>query len=448
MKISVIVPLHNSRRYLSECLESILKQTLKDIEIICVDSSTDGTTNTLHQYKSKDKRIVLIEDRNSSYGYKLNVGIEHARGEYISIVESDDYITSDMLEKLYDAAHRYSVDFVKSNYEGFIDYRNIRWFCPYERVKKQDYHRVIHLKEEKKHMLSVDYNIWTGIYRTDFLRKNGIKFHESKGASYQDVGFANLVAMTAQTTYFLQDYFYKYRMDNEGSSVKADGKYKCIPEEFLWLKGQMEKLGCSNVINDTFWGIRRLYSYYWNYLRLSDEYRERLLKECSGEDIGAFNEKLLDCNMSNKEHIRKLYQGNAESKEKMEQLERKKKDIYKNLIDISHRYPKIGIVCCGDYGQAVYQFLKLIGHTKEFVICDNHIQREMTGFDGAKVLSVVEAVNQNQDGYFIIANKLHSQELKSQMENLGVPEERLYLCDYISFGVGLFEDFNKYCMLK
>lgn len=443
--ISVIVPLHNSKKYLEECLDSILVQTLNDIEIICVDSSTDGTTEVLYQYQNRDSRICIIEDLNSSYGHKLNVGIQQAKGEYIAIVESDDYIAEDMLEKLYDVVHKYSLDFAKSNYEGFIDIDDTRFFSPFERVKDCDYNRVIHLRDERNFMVSVGYNIWTGIYRTKFLRENRIQFHESDGASYQDVGFANLVTMAAEKTYFLKDYFYKYRMDNEGSSVKADHKYKYISEEFIWLKQQMERLGYTDEIDYTFFAIARLNSYYWNYLRLSGEYQKRLLSEVYEKDLGAFDESLLNYKMTNKEHILGLYNGDKESEKQEKQIEKRKETVYRELLHIGRKCSKVIIVSAGSYGQSVYRFMKMMRTTANIIVCDNQVRGKISDLGEASVISVNEAVRDNQDGYYIVANKLYAKELKSQLRDLGVLNTQIYICNYIMTGRWLFLDFMRYC---
>ena len=112
IKVSVIIPLHNSEKYISECIESILQQTLSEIELICIDSSTDGTREILKEYQKKDARIRILEDENSSYGHKLNIGIQRAEGSYVSVVESDDYIEKGMLGALYEIAARNRVDFL------------------------------------------------------------------------------------------------------------------------------------------------------------------------------------------------------------------------------------------------------------------------------------------------------------------------------------------------
>ena len=115
-KVSVIVPVYNVERYIAKCLDSILAQTLEDIEIICIDDgSTDNSGMILDQYASKDERVRVRHKKNSGYGAAMNVGIAMAEGEYVGIVESDDRIADDMYETLYKAARDNKLDMVKSD---------------------------------------------------------------------------------------------------------------------------------------------------------------------------------------------------------------------------------------------------------------------------------------------------------------------------------------------
>ena len=102
-KISVIIPVYNVEKYLSECLDSIVNQTLKDIEIICVnDGSTDNSLSILQEYASKDKRIKIIDKENEGQGYARKVGLDIVSGEYILFCDSDDkYFLNNVFEKLY-----------------------------------------------------------------------------------------------------------------------------------------------------------------------------------------------------------------------------------------------------------------------------------------------------------------------------------------------------------
>ena len=96
-KISIIMPSLNVAAYIRECIESVINQTITDIEILCIDAgSTDGTLEILEEYAIKDSRIRLIKSDKKSYGYQINTGIDMAMGEYLGIVETDDCIETDM----------------------------------------------------------------------------------------------------------------------------------------------------------------------------------------------------------------------------------------------------------------------------------------------------------------------------------------------------------------
>ena len=118
--VSVVIPVYNVKKYIKECLDSVLNQTLNNIQIICVDDgSTDGSEKILDEYEKKDSRITVIHKANGGYGQAMNIGNAHARGEYIAILEPDDYIDIDMYEELYSIAKEKDLDFVKSNYYRF-----------------------------------------------------------------------------------------------------------------------------------------------------------------------------------------------------------------------------------------------------------------------------------------------------------------------------------------
>ena len=101
-KVSIIVPTYNVEQYLPECMESIVGQTLKDLEIICVnDGSTDSSLDILKKYAAADDRIIIIDKKNEGYGRAMNDGLDRATGEYVGIVEPDDYVDLHMYEDLY-----------------------------------------------------------------------------------------------------------------------------------------------------------------------------------------------------------------------------------------------------------------------------------------------------------------------------------------------------------
>ena len=118
IKVSVIVPVFNGELYIQKCVESLLKQTLKEIEIIVVnDGSTDNTLNIVSQYQ--DSRLKVISIKNQGQGKARNIGVQEAKGRYLGFVDSDDYIKEDMFEELYECANKKQADLV---------------ICPYHRV--------------------------------------------------------------------------------------------------------------------------------------------------------------------------------------------------------------------------------------------------------------------------------------------------------------------------
>lgn len=117
IKVSVVLPIYNVEKYLPKCLDSIINQTLKDIEIICVnDCSTDNSENVVKDYIKKDNRIKLINnEKNIGVGLSRNIGVDSSNGEYISFIDSDDFIESNYLESLYSTANKYDADIVFTN---------------------------------------------------------------------------------------------------------------------------------------------------------------------------------------------------------------------------------------------------------------------------------------------------------------------------------------------
>ena len=187
-KVSVIVPVYNVGKYLQQCLDSILVQTLQDIEVICVDDgSTDSSGKILDQYVLEDKRVKALHRKNAGYGAAMNAGLDAAQGEYIGIVESDDCIKAEMYQTLYDAAIKDNLDVVKSDAiywmesVGYLKEIHYQWLDNY-------YDRILY-DEDRNIFFDFYMNIWTGIYKKTFLMENKIRFHETPGASYQDNGF-------------------------------------------------------------------------------------------------------------------------------------------------------------------------------------------------------------------------------------------------------------------
>ncbi|WP_407376078.1 glycosyltransferase family 2 protein [Methanobrevibacter sp.] len=215
-KVTVIMPSLNVADFIDECITSVTKQSLSDIEIICIDAgSTDGTLEILKSHASKDSRVSLIHSDRKSYGHQMNVAMSQARGEYIGIVETDDYVDSEMFEKLY-----------SSNLNGKADVVKASFYHVYENGDmKKDRAKSGHVTENEAFSIEEfpafikgHPSIWAGIYRREFLEKNGITFIEEAGGGWVDNPFFYETAFAADSIVYMDDAYYYYREFNPTSS--------------------------------------------------------------------------------------------------------------------------------------------------------------------------------------------------------------------------------------
>lgn len=227
-KVSVIIPIYNVESFLAECLDSVLAQTLPDIEIICVnDGSTDNSLEIIEQYAEKDSRIVTVNKENGGYGKAVNKGLEMARGDWISIVEPDDIIGERMYSDLL-ALSRMSdgstADIVKGSYWLYFHFEGQN---PYvERPNLMDCMPggscEINLKEDPE-IIRHHPSIWSAIYRRDFIEANGIRMIEPQGAGWADNPWLFDTMFAAKKIMWTPVPYYYYRQTNpEASSNLKD----------------------------------------------------------------------------------------------------------------------------------------------------------------------------------------------------------------------------------
>ena len=219
-KVSIIVPVYNGEQYLSTCLDSILAQTLEDIEVICVDDgSSDQSPAILDDYAKRDSHVHVIHKDNRGYGHSMNVGIDAASGEYIGIVESDDCILPNMYETLYSTAKNNDLDLVKS--DVIFWWETLRYTCEYHKEDLNPYYGRVLDSSNRKLFFQFFMNTWTGIYKRSFLNENSIRHNETPGAAYQDNGFWIQTLSFCERAMWLKDAFYLYRQDNPLASIKS-----------------------------------------------------------------------------------------------------------------------------------------------------------------------------------------------------------------------------------
>lgn len=275
-KISVIVPVYNVEQYLGVCIDSILAQTFADMEIICVDDgSTDRSPKILDDYAARDPRVRVIHRDNRGYGQSLNVGMDAAAGEYIGIVESDDRILPDMYEKLYTAAKGHDLDFVKSDCVFWWD--SLAYSYDYHRKDLDEYYDRVLDVSQREIYFRFFMNIWTGIYKKDFLDRNRIRCNETPGASYQDNGFWIQTMSLAERAMWLSEAFYLYRQDNPGASVKSKSKALAMKEEFDFVEKILEEKHRQKELDIC--RYFRMFRHKGTFIRISDELKRDYCEE-------------------------------------------------------------------------------------------------------------------------------------------------------------------------
>ena len=290
--LSLLIPIYNVERYLRECLDSAVVQTLKDIEIICInDGSTDSSPDIIREYMERDSRVKMIDKANSGYGDSMNRGLEMACGEYVGILESDDFMAPDALEKLVAAAERFGADFTKANFDLY-------WSKPEERRELMELFKAKGCNKPVCPSGTVDAfslkpSIWSAVYRREFLNRNDIRFLPTPGAAFQDASFTFKVFALADTAVYLHDSVLSYRQDNEGSSVNSPNKVHCVNDEYAeihrWIVEDYAKSHSSQDVSKLlrFANIIKYDSYMWSYIRLSPKFYAEFLDRMAQEFRGA-----------------------------------------------------------------------------------------------------------------------------------------------------------------
>ena len=281
-RVSIIVPSLNSIEYYRECIESALCQDMTEIEVICVDAgSEDGTEGLIAQYVRKDPRVRLIPSSVRSYGHQMNLGIDAARGEYMLILESDDYILPNACSYYYRLASENCLDFIKSDHCVFYGDGKDREFEVRQLAEFPCFYDRLWNPSEEETLMHLTILTQPGIYSLDFIRRNEIVYHESPGASYQDNGFWCQVFTQAKRAMFTQETLYMLRRDNPNSSVMSKGKVFAMCDEYDFMRIKLKERGL-----DRFLGMcafRRYGNYIFTARRIGDWYRPQFFERFAND---------------------------------------------------------------------------------------------------------------------------------------------------------------------
>ena len=246
IKVSIIIPIYNVEEYLEECLVSAVKQTLNDIEIICVnDGSLDNSMEIVKRYAEKDERIVIVNKENGGLSSARNAGLDVASGEYVYFLDSDDYIVEDAMEVLYDEAKLWKLDSIYFDAESFFDQDETREkvdnYDDYY-IRKNNYSKVVSGLELLANMEENDEfraSACLQMNRTAFLKEKNIRFIE--GIIHEDNPFTLECMMEAQRTKHILDVLYMRRL-REDSIMTMLKEYKSSWGYFVCIREIAKKL--------------------------------------------------------------------------------------------------------------------------------------------------------------------------------------------------------------
>lgn len=221
--VSVVLPCYNVGSWIARCLDSLVNQTLRDIEIICVDDkSTDNTLKILKDYAKHDKRIKLIEHKtNRGAAIARNNGLKRATGDYVGFVDPDDYVDLDFYEKLYARAVKTNADVIKA-------------MMVLKSASKPDRQTLKRLHKLRHDIAWFNCEHCTAIYKRDFLKENNITYPAHLRYS-QDAAFVTSVALKAHSIDLVTNAYYHYFFQRPGSldsavlsHAKAESKYNAF----------------------------------------------------------------------------------------------------------------------------------------------------------------------------------------------------------------------------
>lgn len=264
-KVSVIIPVYNAQDYLEKCLDSIVNQTLEDIEIICVnDCSTDNSLDILLKYSQNDNRIKVIDCKvNGGESKARNTGLNIATGEYLAFVDNDDTIDLDFYERLYNKAIETKAEIVKAEAHIFETDGSNKFDCMNEKIKKYN------------SKLFFTHYWWCAIYKKELINNNNIRLAEGYPLG-GDILFLNEALLKCNHLELVDGTYYNYyRRDDSGDSkILSFDKVKSV---FMIVQKIVHNTMTYTQIQNDLNGIKHIYSWCFSTL-INNAYRNKTIK--------------------------------------------------------------------------------------------------------------------------------------------------------------------------
>ena len=290
--VSVICPIYNAEKYIVQMMDSLVNQTLNDMEIIAVNGgSTDRTGEILDTYAEQFSQVKVIHQECVSQAHNVNTGLRIATGEYVAECDADDFASIFMYQKLYEAAeHR--ADVVHCGLTGFWADGKVQ----YAPLSVPEDWRKINPQELTPEYMGVLFgklvSLPSGIYRREFILENELFWREG-GQNYEDTNVAFKIRATATDYRFVDECLYYYRRDNPNSGSATIKDEFAICEQYEETERYLKERGLEKFM--TYLNVRRYYDYIWSLQRTPDERKWNFVQRCQEDfrkypaDGGLFN---------------------------------------------------------------------------------------------------------------------------------------------------------------
>lgn len=279
ISVSVIIPVYNAAAYLPQCMDTICQQTLRNIEIICVDDgSTDHSLNVLQSYAEKDSRIQLLQQKNAGAGVARNVGLAIARGKYLSILDADDFFELDMLEKAYLKCEYDDADLCVFGANQYNHQKQIYQSMPWTMKEKYIPKSIPFYAKTAYQYIFQMFNgwAWDKLYRRDYIEENALQFQDLRTTN--DAYYVFLANILANRITILDEILVHHRVDvNASLSATREKSWECCWQAVYAIKRELERRNYYKQVEQSFinWSI---YFLLWNVYTLQGAAKENLLE--------------------------------------------------------------------------------------------------------------------------------------------------------------------------
>ena len=284
IKVSVILPVYNVEKYLKQCLDTIVGQTLKEIEILCVDDgSTDDSVQILKEYEQKDHRIKVLSQKNAGAGAARNLGLRHASGKYLSFLDSDDFFEPDMLETAYEQAERYQAEMVVFRSNQYLtekdEYKETPWTL---RMQELPPDAPFGRRQMTDNIFKVFVGwAWDKLFLKSFVDEKNLTFQEQRTSNdllfvFSAVALAKKIAVTDKIL------AHQRRDAKDSLSKTREKSWDCFYKALTALRERMKQEGIFEEVEKDFINYALHFSL-WNLNTLAEPtqtiLRNKLLEE-------------------------------------------------------------------------------------------------------------------------------------------------------------------------